>query len=145
MDAVKLPYVGLGIAFVILAAIFADLVAGLQPGGQDRGWREGVPPQTFCLGLAGDFFYVGSEVTVGSILINYLKDPGVMGMAEDTSAKFLSFYWGGTMTGRLMGAISLSNVRLPRKYFFMALARRGDGGDLRQRHLQREPDPRPLH
>ena len=45
-----------------------------------------------------------------------------MGMPEETSAKFLSFYWGGTMIGRLMGAISLSNVRSSRKYPFMVLA-----------------------
>jgi FHS family L-fucose permease-like MFS transporter len=45
-----------------------------------------------------------------------------MGMAEETSAKFLSFYWGGTMIGRLMGAISLSDIKQSRKYFFMALA-----------------------
>src|SRR5690606_30949911 len=45
-----------------------------------------------------------------------------------TSAKFLSFYWGGTMIGRLMGAISLSGVRASRKYVFMALAAIGATG-----------------
>ena len=57
VDAVKLPYVGVGHRLCDPRRHFqADLAAGLQPGGQDRGWREGVPPQTFCLGLAGDFF-----------------------------------------------------------------------------------------
>lgn len=123
VDAVKLPYVGLGIAFVILAAIFKmiSLPSFSQEGKIEAGVKV-FRHKHFVWGWLAIFFYVGSEVTVGSILINYLADPGVMGMAEETSAKYLSFYWGGTMIGRLMGAISLSNVRASRKYFFMALA-----------------------
>ena len=79
----------------------------------------------FKWGWLAIFFYVGSEVTIGSILINYLADEGVMGMSEDSSAKYLSFYWGGTMIGRLMGAISLSKIQQSRKYTFMVLAAAG--------------------
>lgn len=123
VDAVKLPYVGLGVAFVILAAIFKIIsLPGFSQEGKIEAGVKVFRHKHFVWGWLAIFFYVGSEVTVGSILINYLKDPGVMGMPEETSAKFLSFYWGGTMIGRLMGAISLSNVRSSRKYPFMALA-----------------------
>jgi FHS family L-fucose permease-like MFS transporter len=123
VDAVKLPYVGLGIAFVVLAMIFKliSLPSFSQEGKIEAGVKV-FRHKHFVWGWVAIFFYVGSEVTIGSILINYLADPGVMGMAEETSAKYLSFYWGGTMIGRLMGAISLSNVRPSRKYFFMVLA-----------------------
>ena len=123
VDAVKLPYLGLGTAFVILAVIFKmiSLPSFTQEGKVEAGVKV-FRHKHFVWGWLAIFFYVGSEVTVGSILINYLADPGVMGMAEDTSAKYLSFYWGGTMIGRLMGAISLSNIQQSRKYFFMALA-----------------------
>ena len=123
VDAVKVPYVGLGIAFVILAVIFKmiSLPSFSQEGKVEAGVKV-FRHKHFVWGWLAIFFYVGSEVTVGSILINYLADPGVMGMGEDSSAKYLSFYWGGTMIGRLMGAISLSNVRPSRKYLFMALA-----------------------
>ena len=123
VDAVKLPYVGLGIAFVILAVIFKLIsLPGFSQEGKIESGVKVFRHKHFVWGWLAIFFYVGSEVTVGSILINYLKDPGVMGMPEETSAKFLSFYWGGTMIGRLMGAISLSNVRSSRKYLFMVLA-----------------------
>ena len=123
VNAVKLPYVGLGIAFVILAVIFKLIsLPGFSQEGKIESGVKVFRHKHFVWGWLAIFFYVGSEVTVGSILINYLKDPGVMGMPEETSAKFLSFYWGGTMIGRLMGAISLSNVRSSRKYLFMVLA-----------------------
>jgi len=129
VDAVKLPYVGLGIAFVILAAIFKliSLPSFSQEGKIEAGVKV-FRHKHFVWGWLAIFFYVGSEVTVGSILINYLADESVMGMPEETSAKFLSFYWGGTMIGRLMGAISLSGVRASRKYVFMALAAIGATG-----------------
>jgi len=123
VNAVKLPYVGLGIAFVMLAAIFKMIsLPNFSQEGKIESGVKAFRHKHFVWGWLAIFFYVGSEVTVGSILINYLKDPGVMGMPEETSAKFLSFYWGGTMIGRLMGAISLSNVRPSRKYPFMGLA-----------------------
>ncbi len=129
VDAVKLPYVGLGIAFAVLAVIFKLIsLPGFSQEGKIEAGVKVFRHKHFVWGWLAIFFYVGSEVTVGSILINYLKDPGVMGMPEETSAKFLSFYWGGTMIGRLMGAISLSNVRSSRKYPFMALAAFGGTG-----------------
>lgn len=123
VDAVKVPYVGLGIAFVVLAAIFK--IISLPNFSQEGKVEAGVKAfrhKHFFWGWLAIFFYVGSEVTVGSILINYLADQGVMGMSEDTSAKYLSFYWGGTMIGRLMGAISLSTISQSKKYLFMILA-----------------------
>jgi MFS transporter, FHS family, L-fucose permease len=123
VDAVKVPYVGLGIAFILLAVVFKMIsLPNFRQEGKSRPGVKVFKHKHFFWGWLAIFFYVGSEVTIGSILINYLMDPGVMGMAEDTSAKFLAFYWGGTMIGRLMGAISLSNIRQSRKYLFMVLA-----------------------
>ena len=123
VDAVKVPYVGLGIAFILLAVIFKliSLPNFRQEGKVEAGVKV-FRHKHFVWGWFAIFFYVGSEVTVGSILINYLNDPSVMGMPEETSAKYLAFYWGGTMIGRLMGAISLSGIQQYRKYLFMVLA-----------------------
>ena len=123
VDAVKVPYVGLGIAFILLAVVFKliSLPNFRQEGKVEAGVKV-FRHKHFVWGWLAIFFYVGSEVTVGSILINYLNDPSVMGMPEETSAKYLSFYWGGTMIGRLMGAISLSGIQQSRKYVFMVLA-----------------------
>ena len=123
VDAVKVPYVGLGVAFLLLAGIFKVIsLPNFKQEGKVEAGIKVFRHKHFFWGWLAIFFYVGSEVTIGSILINYLADKGVMGMPEETSAKYLSFYWGGTMIGRLMGAISLSNVQQSRKYLFMALA-----------------------
>ncbi len=129
VDAVKVPYVGLGIAFLLLALIFKliSLPSFRQEGRVESGVNV-FRHKHFVWGWLAIFFYVGSEVTVGSILINYLQDPSVMGMPEEASAKYLSFYWGGTMIGRLMGAISLSSIRQSRKYLFMILSAIGATG-----------------
>jgi MFS transporter, FHS family, L-fucose permease len=126
VDAVKVPYVGLGIAFILLAVIFKMIsLPNFKQEGKVEAGIKVFRHKHFKWGWLAIFFYVGSEVTIGSILINYLADEGVMGMSEDTSAKYLSFYWGGTMIGRLMGAISLSDIQQSKKYIYMILAAAG--------------------
>ncbi|RYD39429.1 MAG: MFS transporter, partial [Verrucomicrobiaceae bacterium] len=111
LDSLKMPYISLGVLFIIIAVIFKMI--SLPSFTQEGKVQPGVTAfkhKHFVWGWLAIFFYVGSEVTIGSILINYLKDPGVMGMEEAQSAKYLSFCWGGLMIGRLMGAISLGDV-----------------------------------
>ncbi len=45
-----------------------------------------------------------------------------MGMAEHTGKHFLSFYWGGAMTGRFLGAIALRREFSAAKRAFLMLA-----------------------
>ncbi|MDX2285929.1 MAG: sugar MFS transporter [Bacteroidia bacterium] len=73
------------------------------------------------LGMFAIFMYVGSEVTVGSALINFFGLPEIMGMEKNRADMFLAFYWGGAMVGRFVGAIALGNPeQTPRKYLSMA-------------------------
>jgi len=55
-------------------------------------------------GVAAIFFYVGAEVAIGSVLINYLSQPGVLGISEQSAGERVSLYWGGAMVGRFIGA-----------------------------------------
>jgi len=55
-------------------------------------------------GVAAIFFYVGAEVAIGSVLINYLSQPGVLGLDEQSAGERVSLYWGGAMAGRFVGA-----------------------------------------
>ncbi|MDR1725203.1 MAG: sugar MFS transporter [Bacteroidales bacterium] len=61
------------------------------------------------LGALGIFFYVGGEVAVGSNLVSFLKETAQM--PENIASSFLSYYWGGAMIGRFLGAVSLSNMK----------------------------------
>jgi FHS family L-fucose permease-like MFS transporter len=61
-------------------------------------------------GVIALFLYVGAEVTVGSMLVNYLGLPRTMRFEPETAGKYLSFYWGGQLVGRLIGVIALRFV-----------------------------------
>jgi MFS transporter, FHS family, L-fucose permease len=58
-------------------------------------------------GVASIFLYVGAEVAIGSALVNYLSQPDVMGLSEQTAGGMLAFYWGGAKVGRFIGAAAL--------------------------------------
>ncbi len=58
-------------------------------------------------GVASIFLYVGAEVSIGSMLINYLAQPHIMGVSEQTASGLIAFYWGGAMLGRFIGSAVL--------------------------------------
>jgi MFS transporter, FHS family, L-fucose permease len=61
-------------------------------------------------GVASIFLYVGAEVAIGSMLINYLAQPAIMGVSEQTAAGLIALYWGGAMAGRFIGSAILRLV-----------------------------------
>jgi len=58
----------------------------------------------FAFGMACIFLYVGAEVSIGSILTNWLTQPTTLALDPQTAGKHLSYYWGGAMVGRFIGA-----------------------------------------
>jgi FHS family L-fucose permease-like MFS transporter len=94
INAVKLPYLALAAFFLLLAAII--FIIPLPAFCNERRIRASVRalrhPHIVWVWLAV-LFYVGSEVTEGSILINYLGDPSALGFPANEADKFLSFYW----------------------------------------------------
>ena len=50
------------------------------------------------------FLYVGAEVAIGSILVNFLMQSDVMAIDARSAGQLLAFYWGGAMVGRFAGA-----------------------------------------
>src|SRR5262249_13185251 len=59
----------------------------------------------------GIFVYVGAEVSIGSFLVNYFGLPEIGGLSAKTAAGLVSFYWGGAMIGRFVGAAVLRRVK----------------------------------
>jgi MFS transporter, FHS family, L-fucose permease len=111
-------------AFLIMAALLAALLllflvlrkflAKVVPG------RPHVPARMFeALGSRWAIFgaiaiglYVGAEVSIGSIMINFLNQPQVLGLPLETSGEYLAnFYWGGALIGRLLGTLLLTRIR----------------------------------
>lgn len=61
------------------------------------------------LGAFGIFLYVGVEVGLASIAVNYFKSQG-MG-SEKTASFLISLYWFGALVGRLAGTWILTKIR----------------------------------
>ncbi|HLY05032.1 MAG TPA: sugar MFS transporter [Rhizomicrobium sp.] len=63
------------------------------------------------LGTLAIFLYVGAEVSIGSMMTNYIMQPSVLGYTAEHAGELVSFYWGGAMVGRFIGAFVLQRVR----------------------------------
>jgi len=61
----------------------------------------------FRFGALCIFLYVGAEVAIGSVIVSYLMQPGVMGISAEAAGKHVPYYWGGAMVGRFIGAYFL--------------------------------------
>jgi len=105
---VKTPYVGLGIALVVLAAAIGSFKLPTIEHAQhkvgekvnDSIWRH----PNLIFGAIAIFVYVGGEVSIGSFLVNYFGQPEIGGLTEKVAASFVAFYWGGAMVGRFIGS-----------------------------------------
>ncbi len=64
----------------------------------------------FAFGALGIFVYVGAEVAVASVMVNYLMQADTFGLAARQAGELLIFYWGGAMVGRFIGAFVLRAV-----------------------------------
>lgn len=112
---VKLPYVGLGIALVLLAIAIGSFKLPKIPHAQhqlgekvnDSIWNH----PNLIFGAVGIFVYVGAEVSIGSFLVNYFSQPEIGGLTEKVAASFVAFYWGGAMVGRFIGSALLQKVK----------------------------------
>ena len=64
----------------------------------------------FAMGAACIFLYVGAEVSIGSMMVAYLIQGDVWAVDRQTAGNHVSFYWGGAMVGRFVGAWALGKV-----------------------------------
>jgi len=109
--SIKMPYIMISVALVLLAVVIAKFTlpkieqAEARPGEKinDSIWKH----PNLVLGAIGIFAYVGAEVSIGSFLVNYLGQPDIAGLSPQIAAGYVSFYWGGAMVGRFIGAAVL--------------------------------------
>ncbi|HAW77120.1 MAG TPA: glucose/galactose MFS transporter, partial [Alteromonas australica] len=110
---VQIPYLILATALLLLALIFLYLKlpklnhtnanTKVFSGGA---WQH----RHLVLGALGIFMYVGAEVSIGSMLVNYLANPDVAGLSEGKASKLLAYFWGGAMVGRFIGALVMQKI-----------------------------------
>jgi FHS family L-fucose permease-like MFS transporter len=64
------------------------------------------------MGAVSIFVYVGAEVSIGSLMVNYLMQARVLHIAAADAGKLVAFYWGAAMVGRIIGS-ALMYFRVP--------------------------------
>jgi FHS family L-fucose permease-like MFS transporter len=106
--SVKMPYAIIGVLLVLLAIMIGSFNLPKVEAGEYR-LRDKVSDSIWkhpnlLLGAIGIFTYVGAEVSIGSFLVNYFGLPDIASLSAKTAAGYVSFYWGGSMVGRFLGA-----------------------------------------
>ncbi len=107
--AIQYPYIMFAAIFILLAVMirFTHLPAFKSNEVIPKG-AGALKYRHLTLGMAAIFLYVGAEVSIGSLLINYLAE--LLSYPEIEAKSFLAFYWGGLMIGRFLGAYSLGKT-----------------------------------
>lgn len=111
-------------AFLAMAALLAALLltfaalrkvlvaAGPVHRREAVGKFEALRSRWAVFGAIAIGLYVGAEVSIGSIMINFLNQRQVLGLPLETAGNYLAnFYWGGALCGRIVGTLLLTRVR----------------------------------
>jgi FHS family L-fucose permease-like MFS transporter len=104
-SSVRGPYLALAATLLVLAGLFA--LARLPKIDEESGesdasaWSLMRTHPHLLWGVVAIFLYVGAEVAIGSLMINFISD--ATSMTAGQAAPYLSFYWGGAMLGRFIG------------------------------------------
>lgn len=113
LDAVKLPYLILGAAFLLVALLFrfsslpnkiesvADSVESIEGHQNDK--KSALSYPQLWMGMIAIFLYVGVEVSTASNLPEFMRVQ--LGTATEDIAPFVSLFWASLMIGRWTGAV----------------------------------------
>ncbi|WP_394200916.1 sugar MFS transporter [Shewanella waksmanii] len=109
--AVQTPYLILAGTLLLMAVIFAllklpkpTMQTAVSPTDDIDGgsaWQY----KHLVLGAVAIFVYVGAEVGIGSLIINFAAQDDIAGLTEHQAAKYVTYFWGGAMVGRFIGAV----------------------------------------
>ena len=104
-------YIALAVALLVVAAVVwfnrnrlkgekheeSSLLAGLSL----------LKDKRFGMGALCIFLYVGAEVAIGSLIVNYLQQGHVLGVSQAEAGDYIPYYWGGALIGRFAGSALL--------------------------------------
>jgi len=113
--AVVRAYIGLAAALAVVAGVVwfnRNRLRGERHGG--GGMLAGfdlLRRGRFGFGAACIFLYVGAEVSIGSMIVSYMRQAHVLGLDEQAAGKLIPFYWGGALLGRFAGSAVLRVLR----------------------------------
>lgn len=119
-------YIGIALVLLVVAAVMwpqRNAIRNERPDSVGLGAALALlRRRRVALGVIALFAYVGAEVAIGSMLVNYLQLPATLGLDAASAGKLLSVYWGGAMVGRFIGAGLLKKIAPGRLLLVFALA-----------------------
>ena len=110
IESVKIPYLILGVAFLLVAVLlkFSSLpehpetqAASIEDAATSK--KSALQYPQLVLGMFAIFLYVGVEVSTAANLPEYMSKE--LGFAIDEIAPYVSLYWASLMIGRWTGAV----------------------------------------
>lgn len=117
-------YMGLAAALAVVAGVvwlFRNRLRGeTHEQSAGLGGFDLLQRPRFGYGALCIFLYVGAEVSIGSLIVSYLMQPGVMGLEEQSAGKLIGLYWGGAMVGRFIGSAVMRMVSPGKVLAFVA-------------------------
>jgi FHS family L-fucose permease-like MFS transporter len=113
-QAVVHSYLGLALALAIVATVVFVNRNRLKGEHHDHGSVlksfDLLARPRFGFGTLCIFLYVGAEVSIGSLIVNYMRQAHVLGLDELSAGTLIPFYWGGALVGRFIGSAVLRLV-----------------------------------
>jgi len=112
---VNIAYVSIAVVLALLTACLWRLrhrFAGMQTqSGGEASIASALRSKWALFGAAAIFAYVGAEVAIASLMINFLHQADVLGVSLARAGALLGFfYWGGAMVGRFAGSLLLTRL-----------------------------------
>ncbi|MFN5369990.1 MAG: MFS transporter [Bacteroidia bacterium] len=126
LDAVKMPYLILGAAFLLVALLFRfsslpnniDMpAASVESIGSEK--KSALSYPQLWMGMIAIFLYVGVEVSTASNLPEFMRVH--LGTATEDIAPFVSLFWASLMIGRWTGAVGAMDASAGLKGYFRHL------------------------
>ena len=119
IESIKIPYLILGAAFILVAVIFKfSSIPNKIPSINDElsadnevavVRKSAIYYPQLWLGMIGIFVYVGVEVSTASNLPEFMKQH--IGMTTDKIAPFISLFWASLMIGRWTSSVGAFNLK----------------------------------
>ena len=101
---------GLMLFFLLLRGFLRDAAPYHRNAASPRMF-EALQSPWAMFGAAAIGLYVGAEVSIGSIMINFLNQHSVLGLPFDDAGAYLAnIYWGGALCGRIVGTALLTRI-----------------------------------
>jgi FHS family L-fucose permease-like MFS transporter len=115
LNNIDLAFMIVGAFFFAVALLIWIMRKRIEAAAPQKSEIGGAPWAAFSsawalFGALAIFVYVGSEVSIGSMLTNFLHDR-IAGISMKSAGEMVSFYWGGAMVGRFLGSAVLRRVR----------------------------------